>query len=252
MTKTFEPVTPEMIGEAIWTTTPGSDPALYGKASLVGPSVVEVRSFQTFRILYTTGKLGLDDTGAIRIAFRNISDAGLLQTSDRLAPNYVTARSSGEGHLELKYDRRGGQRPWGETLTIYQHGGYLKPGETVEIVIGDTSGGSPGVQMATFADVGRIFRVYADVQATGVFVPLPDNQLSVTVVGGPAHRHLAILPTLRRPGEEFRLGIKAEDVGATLLSKARAYLPFRRTCPSMAYLPPSISLPETEPWWSII
>ncbi len=212
MTKTFGPVAPEMIGEARWTTTPGSDPALYGKASLEGPAVVEVRSFQTFRVRYTTGKLGLDDTGAIRIAFRNISDAGFLQTTNRLAPNYVTAKSSGEGRLELKYDRRGGQRPWGETLTIFQQGGYLKPGETIEIVIGDTSGGSPGVQMATFADIGRIFRVFTDVQATGVFVPLPDNQMSITVVGGPAHRHLAILPTLRRPGEEFRLGIKAEDI----------------------------------------
>lgn len=212
MTKTFPPVAQDMIGEAIWTTKPGSDPALYGTASLIGPPVVEVRSFQTFRILYTTGKLGIDDTGAMRIAFRNISDAGSLQTTDRQAPNYVTARSSGQGRLELKYDRRGGQRPWGETLTVFQQGGYLKPGETIEIVIGDTSGGSPGMQMPTFVDIGRVFRVFADIQATGVFVPIPDDLLSVTVVGGPVYRHHAILPTLRRPGEEFRLGIKAEDI----------------------------------------
>ena len=135
-----------------------------------------------------------------------------MQTGDRLAPNYVTARSSGEGRLELKYDRRGGQRPWGETLTIFQQGGYLKPGETIEIVIGDTSGGSPGVLMPTFADIGRVFRLFVDLQATGVFIPLPDSLLSIAVTGGPAHRHVAVLPTLRRPGEAFRLGLKAEDV----------------------------------------
>lgn len=212
MTKTFGPVAPELIGEAIWATVPGADPALYGSAALFGPSTVEVRSFQTFRVIYTIGKLGLDDTAAMRVAFRNISDGGYLQTTDPAAPNYVTARSSGDGQLQLKYDRRGGQRPWGETLTVSQQGGYLRPGETIEITIGDSSGGSPGVLMPTFADMGRVFRIFVDAQATGVFVPIPGPLLSVRVIGGPDRRHLAILPTLRRPGEEFRLGIKAEDV----------------------------------------
>ena len=124
-------IDPEMIGESKLLTTPGTDPALFGTAVMSGPEHVEVRSYQTFRIQYTTGKLGLDDTGAIRLALRLISDAGSLQTTDPTAPNYVTARSSGDGQLLLKYDRNGGQRPWNETLTIYQRGGYLKPGETI-------------------------------------------------------------------------------------------------------------------------
>ncbi|CAH1671169.1 MULTISPECIES: DUF3604 domain-containing protein [unclassified Chelatococcus] len=212
MTTRFGPVDRDLIGEAVWETIPGSDPELYGSATLTGPSTVEVRSYQTFRVTYSVGKMGLDDTAAMRVAFRNISDGGYLQTTDPTAPNYVTARSSGDGRLHLKYDRRGGQRPWGETLTVSQQGGYLKPGETIEITIGETGGGSPGVLMPTFADMGRVFRIFVDAQATGVFVPIPGPLLSVRVIGGPAHRHLAVLPTLRRPGESFTLGIKAEDI----------------------------------------
>lgn len=205
------PVAPHLIGEAVFLTHPGEDPELYGRATMVGPQTAEVRSYQTFRITYTTGKLGIDDTGGIRIAFRFISDAGFLQTTDPTAPNYVTATSSGDGRLELKYDRNGGQRPWNETLTIYQRGGYLKPGETIEVVLGDTSGGSAGLLMPTFVDSGRVFKVMADVQATGVHVTVPGDPLFVSVVPGPAHRHVAVLPTLRRPGQPFFLGLKAED-----------------------------------------
>ncbi|WP_424984564.1 DUF3604 domain-containing protein [Microbulbifer sp. S227A] len=211
MTLPHRPVDPALVGEAGFVTRPGDDDALYGTATMEGPRTAEVRTYQTFRIRYRTGKLGLDDTGSVRIAFRLISDAGVLQTTDPTAPNYVTAHSRGEGRLNLKYDRNGGQRPWNETLTVYQSGGYLRPGETIEIVIGDTTGGSPGLLMPTFLDSGRVFRVMADVQATGVHVPVPGDPLFVTVVPGPATRHLAVLPTLRRPGQAFHLGIKAED-----------------------------------------
>ncbi|SDF67627.1 Protein of unknown function [Salipiger thiooxidans] len=205
-------VDPEMIGESRLRTIPGTDPDLFGTAILEGPDHVEVRSYQTFKITYTTGKLGLDDTGAVRVALRLISDAGALQTTDPAAPNYVTARSSGDGQLMLKYDRNGGQRPWNETLTIYQRGGYLRPGETIEITLGDASQGSPGLLMSTFFEGARVFRVMADVQATGNFIPLPDTRLEFTVGAGPLHRHLAVLPTRRRPGESFCLGLKAEDL----------------------------------------
>ncbi len=188
---------------------PGDDRALYGTAILEGPTVVEVRTYQTFRIRYSTGKLGIDDTGGIAIAMRQITDAGPLQARDPGAPNYVTARSSGEGNLVVTFEA--GMRPWAGVVRVRQQGGYLKPGETIDVTIGDTSGGSPGMLMPTFYDSGLVFRVMSDVQATGIFVPLPDTLLSVAVVAGPHHRHLALLPTLRRPGESFHLGVKSED-----------------------------------------
>jgi len=231
MAERAQPVPHHLIGEAETATRPGSDAALYGTATLDGPEVVEVRSYQTYRLTYRVGKLGLDDTGAIRVAFRLISDAGPLQTTDPAGPNYVSARSSGEGKLELKYDKIGGQRPWNEALTIYQRGGYLKPGETIEITFGDTAGGSPGLLMPTFFEAGREFRVLADVQATGNFVALPDTQLAIRVVAGPVHRYVAVLPTLRRPGEAFVLGLKAEDIWGNPTGKGPARFAIRTTVP---------------------
>jgi hypothetical protein len=66
--------------------------------------------------------------------------------------------------------------------------------------------------MSTFFEGARVFRVMADVQATGNFIPLPDTRLEFTVGAGPLHRYLAVLPTRRRPNEAFCLGLKAEDM----------------------------------------
>lgn len=225
------PVQADLIGEAAFLTLPGDEAALFGSASLEGPRRAEVRTWQSFRLTWVAGKLGLDDSGGIRVAFRLVSDAGPLQTTDPAGPNYVSASTDGAAALELSYERNGGQRPWNEVLTIRLRGGYLTPGQKIEIRFGDTTKGSPGLLMPTFADSGRVFRVMADVQATGVFVPLPGPALFVTVVPGPVHRHVAILPTLRRPGQPFTLGLRAEDLwgnptpqGATRLS-VRASLP---------------------------
>ncbi len=108
--------------------SPGVDPQFLGNADLSPTAPVEVRSHQSFTLTYTVGRLGIDDTGGIRIAWRTVGDTGHLQMTDPKAANFVTAESNGQGRLELSYTRMGGQRPWGEILTITQRGGYLKPG----------------------------------------------------------------------------------------------------------------------------
>ncbi|MGC6454841.1 MAG: DUF3604 domain-containing protein, partial [Candidatus Puniceispirillaceae bacterium] len=213
MTRHFDlPVPRDLVGDNAPSVRPGDDPSIFGSATLSPTEPVEVRTYQSFTLTYTVGSLGLDDTGGIRIAWRRIGDSGQLQTTNPAAPNYVTAHSNGEGRLSLSYSRRGGQRPWGEILTVTQHGGYLRPGETITIHIGDRRDGSPGQLVQTFAEAGRDFVVMADVQATGNFFPLPDHQLFVPVIAGPASVWKAVTGTQRRPGETFFLGIKCEDI----------------------------------------
>ena len=167
MTRHFDlPVPRDLVGDNAPSVRPGDDPSIFGSATLSPTDPVEVRTYQSFTLTYTVGSLGLDDTGGIRIAWRRIGDSGQLQTTNPAAPNYVTAHSNGEGRLSLSYSRRGGQRPWGEILTVTQHGGYLRPGETITIHIGDRRDGSPGQLIQTFAEAGRDFVVMADVQAT--------------------------------------------------------------------------------------
>ena len=225
----------ELVGENAPSVRSGDDPALYGSAVLTPLDPVEARSFQTFRLTYTVGKLGIDDTGGIQAAFRFIGDAGKAQITDPSAPNYVTASSTGEGRIVLNV-REDGFRPWKLLVTAYQSGGYLKEGDTVDIIFGDTTHGSPGMLMQTFVEAGYEFRVATDVQATGNFLPLA-KQFSVPIVAGPPHRWKAVIPSLRRPGEAFQLGLKAEDIWGNPTSQAKGRV---RLEPSM----PVSGLPE--------
>ena len=205
------PVAEDLVGEVWPSAEPAEDPVLYGYAVLEPRDPVEVRSLQTFHLTYTVGRYGLDDTGSIRVVFRAMGDGQALQSSDPKSPNYVTARSSSGIPLAVEYRHRGvSARPRWKSLTVTVNGGYLKEGDVITIVFGDTSGGSPGMRVQTMADGGFEFKVLADVCAVGQFVPIPDTP-TVSIVPGPPVVWKAVLPSLRRPGEHFRFGLKAED-----------------------------------------
>ena len=59
---------------------PGKDASEYGAISLSPTGSFPIRSFQTFRLVYTVGRYGLDDTGAIKILHRFTHDGGDPQT----------------------------------------------------------------------------------------------------------------------------------------------------------------------------
>ena len=126
--------------------------------------------------------------------------------------------------------QRGHQRPWFKGLTARLHGGYLREGDTIIIVFGDTAAGSPGMQMQTFVESGFEFKVLADVCAVGHYVPLPETP-AVAIVPGPPKSWKAVLPTLRRPGESFQLGLKAEGLMGNPTDLASAQLRLQPSAP---------------------
>ncbi|HKY94642.1 MAG TPA: hypothetical protein VJL84_05020, partial [Kiloniellales bacterium] len=199
-----------LAGEVFTEAQPAADPALYGTVSLHPLGRFEVRSFASFTLTYRCGRFGLDDTGSLRIALRFTADGGPLQMDDPTAPNYVTARTSKGVALRLAFDANGNPRPWYQALTLTVSKGYLGEGDSIVVVIGDRSGGSPGYRLQSFCESRFTFRTLVDVCATGHFVPLQDSPSIAVVPGLPAFWK-AVLPTQRRPGEPFRLGIKAED-----------------------------------------
>lgn len=232
----------DLIGELWPSGQPGEDPVLYGHATLEPRGGVEVRSAQTFRLIYTVGRYGLDDTGAIRVMFRSMSDVGALQTIDPAAPNYVTASSSSGVPLLVDYSRYGvSPRPRWKCLTVRVSGGFLREGDRITIIFGDTSHGSPGMRMQTFVESAFEFKVAADVCAVGHFVPIPDSP-SIAVVPGVPAVWRAVLPSLRRPGERFHFGLKAEDGWGNPTGRAEARLRFETTMP-VAGLPESYDYP---------
>ena len=220
-----------LVGEAGSNVEPGADPSLYGHVHMEGPDAgVEARSFQTFKLIYTVGRYGLDDTGAIRVAFRAMSDFGRLQTNDPTAPGYVTATASNGCRLNLVYEPRGHTRPRWKSLTIGVGGGYMREGDTIEIVFGDVSAGSPGMAMPTFIDPAFEFKLYADVCATSHFTPVPGTP-AIEVRPGPPVVWRAVLSSLRRPGESFHFGLKAEDKWGNPTELAEARVRFETTLP---------------------
>jgi hypothetical protein len=207
---TDTPVASELVG-AVWPAAhPGEDPLLYGHVDLQPRGAFEARSAQTFRLVYTVGRYGIDDTGGIAVMFRFFGDQGDLQTHDPTGYNYVSAHTSTGARIRLSYATTGGHRPWFKSLSARLHGGYLKEGDSITIVFGDTAQGSPGMKLQTFCESGFEFKVGADVCAVGHYVPLPETP-SIAIVPGPPAVWRAVLPSLRRPGETFHLGLKAED-----------------------------------------
>ena len=198
------------VAEIFSAALPTEDAVLYGHAALTPRGAFEARSLQSFKLTYTCGRYGLDDTGSIRIVFRFTADGGALQTDDPQALNYVTARSSSGVPLQLGFHANGHQRPWYQALTVMVRKGYLREGERIEVTLGDRGSGSPGLRLQSMCETAFTWRVLADLCATGHYVPVAESP-TIRIVPGPPVVWKAVLPTLRRPGETFRLSLKAED-----------------------------------------
>ncbi|MEM7744924.1 MAG: hypothetical protein AAF409_14545, partial [Pseudomonadota bacterium] len=236
----MEPIDRDEMGEVWPGVQPGSGPDDLGSATLEGPSSCEVRSFQTLTIRYIAGRFGLDDTGGIMIAMRWVSDGGTLQTDDPSAMNFVSARSSTGVPLELFVEPYG-YRPWTLALRISVKGGYIRPGEEIEVTLGDRTGGSPGLRMQTIAEAALEFRVSVDACATGQFSEIPER-LAIAVVAGPPHLWRVVGPGLRRPGEPFSIGIRIEDTWGNPANPDRHNL--RLEGDAITGLPCPVELPD--------
>ena len=117
-----------------------------------------------------------------------------------------------------------------KNLTARISGGYLSEGDTITITFGDTSGGSPGFKMQTFVESAFEFKVLVDACAVGHYVPIQDKP-AISIVPGPPSVWRAVLPTLRRPGETFQLGVKAEDEWGNPSDLAEARLRIEASLP---------------------
>ncbi len=181
-----------------------------GRVALSPSGKFEAGSYESFTLIFTAGDFGIDESGSIKLLLRLASDVGRPQFDDPAASNYVTVETEADVNLECSYDAYATTRPWTKTLHIKVSGGHLSPGDTVTIRFGDTREGSPGWRLQTFCEKKFEFRTTIDAFSTHEWAILPDSP-SIEIVPGPPHLWKAVLPTLRRVGERFRFGIKAED-----------------------------------------
>lgn len=181
-----------------------------GSATLEPAGAFEAGSLQMFTLTYTAGRFGIDDTGSIKVGFRFATDFGPVQFEEPTAQGFTTAEASNGAVLELKWEFKRNIRPWSRSLYIGIAKHFLKPGDTITIRFGDRRFGSPGIRLQTYAERHFEFRVLVDAIATYDYVALPSSP-TIDIVPGPGIHWRASTPTLVRPGEPFRLAVKADD-----------------------------------------
>lgn len=185
-------------------------PHKMGSATISPEGQFEAGSFQEFTLVYTAGYFGIDDTGSIKVVHRFASDMGRPQFDNPSAPNYTTVEASNGAVLHVEYDPKRNIRPWDKTLYIKVVRGFLREGDQITVRFGDRRQGSPGIRVQTFCEKTFEFRVLVDAIATYDYVVLP-NQPVIEIVSGPPVVYQAVLPTLRRRSQTFRLCIKGVD-----------------------------------------
>ena len=214
-------------------------PEEMGQAVISPAGSFEAGSYQSFTLTYTAGRFGMDDTASLKIVFRFAADMGRLQFDKPQAANYVTVEASNNAVLETRYDPKGNIRPWDKTLYIKVVNGFMKEGDQIVIRFGDQREGSPGIRLQTFCEATFEFKVLVDAIATYNYVPLPESP-TIAIVPGPPVVWKAVLPTMRRVGQAFRLGLKAEDRWGNPSDQVNAKVQLRSTVP-VANLPSEIT-----------
>jgi len=133
-----------------------------GEVTISPTGAFEAGSYQTFTLVYTAGKFGIDDSGSMRVCFRFASDQTRPQFEDPTGPNYTTITASNNAVLTYHYDPKGNVRPWDRTLYIKVVRGFLREGDSITITFGDRSGGSPGMRLQTFCEETYEFHTLID------------------------------------------------------------------------------------------
>ncbi|MGI9465148.1 MAG: DUF3604 domain-containing protein, partial [Aestuariivirgaceae bacterium] len=219
-------------------------PDLMGSATLTPSDPVEAGSWQSFELVYTAGRFGIDDTGSIKVAMRFATDFGPVQFDDPAAPGYTTVMASNGAELECRWEFKRNIRPWSRALYIGIKKHFLAEGDTITIRFGDRTGGSRGVRMQTYCETRFEFRVFVDAIATYDYVALPDSPQIAVVPGAPVTWR-AVLPTLRSTGSPFRLSVKAEDAWGNPSDQVDCKLRIRPSRP-VKNLPDEISFSQGE------
>lgn len=194
-------------------------PDLMGRATLQPSGAFEAGSYQSFELVYTAGAFGVDDTGSIKIGFRFATDFGPVQFDDPAAPGFTSAEASNGATLECKWEFKRNIRPWSRSLYVGVMKRFLKPGETITVRFGDRRSGSPGIRLQTYCEADFEFRVFVDAIATYDYVALPESP-KIAILPGPPATWQAVLPTMLRAGDEFRLAVKATDKWGNATNRA--------------------------------
>ncbi len=193
-----------------------------GSAEWEAPRQVVVDSHMEWRIRFTVGRAGMKTGGALRLATAHdfawdLWGGTRLQTVVPNAENYLTFRASTGAELKWTYYGVGGVRdtfgsfhPWQNMNEFRLAGPALQAGDWIEVVIGDRSGGSPGVRVQPMDEEKFVQKVYVDPYGDGVFLPLREHPHVRVIATGPKEMQV-IAPTDWVAGEPGWVNVWFDD-----------------------------------------
>ncbi|NJN81999.1 MAG: hypothetical protein HC802_06745 [Caldilineaceae bacterium] len=167
-------------------------------------------SMGQWTLVYTVGSYGIDEHGTIKLVQRLVSDWEVCQFDRPDQSGFTTVTTTGDARLGLSYQRKAYSRPWTAGLVIDVYDGYLSPGDTVTIVLGDRSQGSPGIRAQTFRESAHEFRLLVDATNAHVVQRAPSSPIFPIVSGEPV-RLVCIVPTQAVTGQAVTVFVKGED-----------------------------------------
>lgn len=142
-------------------------------------TAVVAGSMEELVFTYTVGQSGIADSGWLKLCFRFYSDWD-LQTTDPHGRDFASACLIGRSliggatkdslatvqRLTTRYDIKGGERPFQKALLIHAKDGYLRPGDVIEIRLGERRFGGPGTRVQTFVEDEFEFQLFVDALGT--------------------------------------------------------------------------------------
>lgn len=173
---------------------------------------VVVGTFSTWTITFTVGTYAMDVGGGLKIGTRRQADFGHPQFTDPAADNYATVHCSRPGvRFETFFDPRGHKRPFNAVAVIRLAAGPLYPGDTITVVLGDTSGGSRGLAVQSFPESASDFAVFLDPLSSGEYKRVYCATPNFRILPGPCAYFTIVAPTLVQTGKSFRVQVRGND-----------------------------------------
>jgi hypothetical protein len=185
-------------------------------------------SFQTLVQTYTVGSMGMKEGGGILLAQHFMTDSGRdrravtgiigsygFQRDDPAATDYLTIACSNrearfvDDTVPMTGMHGGFLTGTLDAMVFRLEGTDLAPGDTITITYGDTSGGSRGFQVQSYANDFFPLPVYVDLEAGGDFFTLPIQPYAIR--GTDAFAVHGFAPSVVGVGESFEISVRTED-----------------------------------------
>lgn len=179
-----------------------------GRIELLSKKEVTASFPTTVHLRYTAGIYGVDENGGVRLAWRTVSDWEQPQFNDPTAFGYTTVQTNAK--IKMEISRSPFQRPFHNSILIKVRDGNLFPGETIDIILGDTRQGSPGIRAQSFVETEHEFKFLVDPFNVGTFRQVPESAY-VSVVNGPANEVQMVAPSTVKCGEAFACTVRVLD-----------------------------------------